>query len=537
MSLRLSTQRVAKFILYEMQEVLWGWLEATQREVAQDIHARALQEEMMPTHCIQWLRAVAALVNSIPGFVAQCEDLNKRPLGSARSASTTPQRISVIGLDGRESIVDGLLENMIGTIDSDILGPDTLPCQWSLRAEEAGFSALSEAMLWAMTDAVTSRLRRLAIGAPSTAAGKCTMGVGRLFKEQLDGSLQLLQSILEPSLFRLLLPKVFYVCLATYIVRLSKGQWFQEPPVVGPRAQAGDSQRDMQLFQLSEDTARICRYFEGFATSIGWDSQCAEVPWEPGKVLSILNRVISSPAWQQRRRQKPNKEDSCDVGADPCTARPDVDGLSRLVSVLADGALPLRQVLNWFRDEPAVDLFEDVPPMPPMGGFFLGDATPCLSRGSSSGDICSSPLTRSSRGSLPAPGRPKRQFSMPAISPFGLPSSGPASEVRRRKSEQHLSSVGGESQWSVRTAAAGGVCSLDVEHSGAYGVFCAVFRCQAMLTSAQCFMPSMRRWRWAQLYRASARAPPRFEVLRSKPSSAAAKDLVMLEPVPLQLLH
>jgi len=175
--------------------------------------------------------------------------------------------------------------------------------------------------------------------------------------------------------------------------------------------------------------------------------------------------------------------------------------------------------------------------MPPMGGFFLGDATPCLSRGSSSGDICSSPLTRSSRGSLPAPGRPKRQFSMPAISPFGLPSSGPASEVRRRKSEQHLSSVGGESQWSVRTAAAGGVCSLDVEHSGAYGVFCAVFRCQAMLTSAQCFMPSMRRWRWAQLYRASARAPPRFEVLRSKPSSAAAKDLVMLESVPLQLLH
>ncbi|CAE8639075.1 unnamed protein product [Polarella glacialis] len=507
--LRFCTLRVAKFAIKEVQEGLWGWLLATLPEVPRDWRQRPGAADALPTLVRRWLWGVASLANAMPSFRMHCEELAVAPLGEEESEEEDCSFLGSI-TDGEDASNNAGCSHARYGMHLPDLGSGRLPREWAFDDEAKGFESLLEAFLWAASDVVSAKWRQHALGAEQT-EGRCvpTSLVGALLPQHLDPSVQHLRGWLDAALFQRFLTKLFLVCVGTYVVKLSRGTWLQGP---------GDPQ--MQLHKLSEEAICLSDYFAGLSLKTngritGAASSCL---WEPGRVLNVLHAVLASPGgrydkWKPRSPiLRPSQLQSLDWKG-PLSFE---DSLSKLVSVLSEGALPIRDVLAWLSDGVPCQNFQELPTPLPAGGAYLmpRDKETQGSRRTSSASINLAqvsllPRRRLSSGSnvvsaqdraesqtssTPSRDPSQRRMSGGRFSFFGQAprqqtqvaqahlqaTRSPADSLVVSMAEEAASLAAEATSLAVRNsgalglAAEGALCELRVEQVGAYGAFCTV---------------------------------------------------------------
>lgn len=525
--LRLASQRVAKFLVWQVQEALLNWTFASLPQVPRDIRpadsstaaastgttltSEASTAMGVPPLTLKWLEAVSALVNSVPIFQSQCRELSRLPLrssGDGERGETQAQEDKAIEVtssfdEGPEIVVN--------------VGQNALPDCFNFDDEVTRFEYLRTCLLWAAADVVSTRWRRIVlrpatIASDSSAAIEVAVrsgGVRGLLKSTLDPALQFMRQLLSHSSdFEALLRKLFHICVGCYIVRLSRGLWFQ-----------ADSP-DMQLFRLSEDTAGLCSFFREKSPSMEVESGCL---WEPGRVLNMLHAVLaasgsiatSSPTSRSRNqitspRTPPMSPPRSRSGSSLFVGWE--SALSKLVAVLSEKPLPIQEVALWFGPAGVVPAtcFEELPlEVGPGGTSISPDGTTAAQRKRQS----------SSNESWSGSCGPERRRSMPGISPFGSGSSSrpPSKEFRTTDSEKTT-----ECPAPLGLASDGALFALRVEESGAYGAFCEVHCRIEAVAGGSTPSRGCRKRRWAQLTRDSPTEAAALHLLSGSPETASS---------------
>lgn len=596
---RLSSQRVAKFLVYEFVEVLLGWLLATHPEASSaawdatpacDGGAAAVVEgaiaaakraaspragassggssgagaalgaaevpngSVLPHVADQWAAVAAGLANSMPMFVAQCRELGNLPLRAPRPAPGTPhsaEQDSECGAAGRR---------LPARHQGGALRPEALPREWDLAAERQRFEALQEALLWACSDVATAAWRHQVLSAPAVPArlpaSSVAAGVGLLagfLRTHLDGQLSRLRALLAPPLFERALPKIFYICLCTYLLRLSRSDWFQvsrtrgadaagkallsmamkrraransrgpqaaEASATSATIEAAPGAPDTQLLQLAEEAKRLGTYFRSLAIAVsGVDGGSG--PWQAEKVLDWLRVAWSHPTLP------PSQWRAVESGQ--------ADVVLRLLSLFYMGPLPLREVLVAFTGSCLADPFEELPA--PLAAWRGHDHCAVRGRGphpsatpravtSLVEDDSFTPLRRVSAPAIPGF---FQTTSRPPMGSFeGRRTSAPASASTERAVQPD--EISSRRERNICRASDSGLSELHVEDSGVYGAFCNVVRVEEAEGEVKdeeageaprrtddeaAGAPSAPCRRWVQFSRSKPDEGACFEVLRS----------------------
>jgi len=506
----------------------------------------------------------------MPSFRMHCEELAVAPLGEEESEEEDCSFLGSI-TDGEDASNNAGCSHARYGMHLPDLGSGRLPREWAFDDEAKGFESLLEAFLWAASDVVSAKWRQHALGAEQT-EGRCvpTSLVGALLPQHLDPSVQHLRGWLDAALFQRFLTKLFLVCVGTYVVKLSRGTWLQGP---------GDPQ--MQLHKLSEEAICLSDYFAGLSLKTngritGAASSCL---WEPGRVLNVLHAVLASPGgrydkWKPRSPiLRPSQLQSLDWKG-PLSFE---DSLSKLVSVLSEGALPIRDVLAWLSDGVPCQNFQELPTPLPAGGAYLmpRDKETQGSRRTSSASINLAqvsllPRRRLSSGSnvvsaqdraesqtssTPSRDPSQRRMSGGRFSFFGQAprqqtqvaqahlqaTRSPADSLVVSMAEEAASLAAEATSLAVRNsgalglAAEGALCELRVEQVGAYGAFCTVSvswegsqqldpaRQRNAAPSGDASFSQPRRGklrplrRWAQLVKVEPQEAPAFQIFRARP--------------------
>lgn len=548
LELRLCSQRVARFLVYEFQEAIWGWLVATQREVFREAAVGAPagtrgDAEAIPRRTQRWLTCVACLANEVPGFVSHCHTLDALPLCGQSTAYVqnlaTQQEEEGVASDSGERVTSRVW------CPPD-LGPEALPTEWNLGVEVARFRALGDALLWAAADSATMKLRRQMLSAgkssvqrgsgPGNSGGNGS-SLGLVLRAHLDAPLQFLCGLLAPPLYEGLLRRTFQICLATYLVRLSRAGLSASGGGGGGGAIGagrGGVGQTAHISQLTEDSESLCQYFHslfnassGCVATEGQDMQSgcstfsasdsmagnASKPplWEPPWVLGLMRMVMSQMGNSQRWRASQGSGGTAASRAaapQPHTppegdaSRQAREGLSRLVANISEGPLPIDQVPVWFGAVGFCQQFGEPPQDVPLGGTFLAkDGFSALRCKRSMQPAPRSPVqgrdsaieaegpracevqspTSARRSSACKVGlRARHRSTSPIANPVrsSSPGSAPATPSSRSMTRGPLTLE--ELQDSkccgsvVSIASEGGVCELFVEDSGAYGCFACI---------------------------------------------------------------
>lgn len=536
---RLCCLRVAKFVIKEVQECLRGWLWATLPEVPRGWNAR--QNDGLPTLLRRWFWGVTLLANALPSFQKQCQEI------TAHYSIVDDNKSN----DGDEESPEEASRSRSRPVELDC-GSDPVPREWRFGREEQDFEAILEAFLWATCDVALGPWRRKVLNPESSSTGGPN-GQGSLvplLNQLLNPNLQVLRSWLDPMLFERLLSKIFLVCIACYILKLSCGSFLQ-----------GIRSRDEQVHFLSQEAVSLCNYFAGMSKKPrGASDECGL--WEPGRVLNVLHAVLQLPGdkWRSSAtsRRAPGSPPQPRQPAQRKAPLPSdwksplgfEDGLGKLVSVLSDGPLPLDDVLGWFTTTglPCSTPFQDLPRAVPAGGLYTGEVDSrrrASSRSSSMLSFSGRPsLTRRASGSSCTGEEDShspagfvlqtRPGSGGGISLFG--------QAGRRESEGNSLLMSNteavelpspslapkpapsvDLRDAIGLASEGSVCDLRIEQDGAYGAFAEVWIHQD--SEVPRLEDEAPRLRWVHLVKANVDAAPEFrapyfQILEFQPSLA-----------------
>ncbi|CAK0801186.1 unnamed protein product [Prorocentrum cordatum] len=383
--LLLSSRRVARFVIFEVQGALYRWLLETHQQIAEDVlggrgPAAGSRERAkpLPPGVWAWLERVAALTRDIPGFQEQCTQWSAR-LSDAESSSS--------GMS-RQPCAD----------DRDELGRTALPLEWSLGPEAERFAELEGTLLWAACDVASLEWRRRALS--ETAAH----GLKSL-QDHLDGPLQGLRGMLEAAQFESLLRKLFHVCLAALVLRLSRRQCSQGATAMAVARQEAEylcsyfqSQAARAVLAGAADAPPPPPPLEGGADLAEAGAPWGQPPWEFAMVAQVL-QVVTESAMSSRRQSRssggstptgritpggPGTPGGAMDARSPGSAHagaelrggslPSTQGLGQLVRVVQpERQLPLAELAAWFGDGPAGlrGCFEELPPSDGFGGAYL----------------------------------------------------------------------------------------------------------------------------------------------------------------------
>eukprot|EP00927_Polykrikos_kofoidii_P059976 TRINITY_DN55059_c0_g1_i1.p1 TRINITY_DN55059_c0_g1~~TRINITY_DN55059_c0_g1_i1.p1 ORF type:complete len:1344 (-),score=176.14 TRINITY_DN55059_c0_g1_i1:35-4066(-) len=360
LSLRMGSQRAIKFVIHEVQVVLWRWLLATHSEVLKMVKAPSSASEYdLPNRAVHWLALVAIFAEGTTSCAEQCHDLN----ASASQSSSE------------------------GTAN-DPIGASVLPAEWSVATEACRFEALHEAFLWAASDLATAQWRRHALGEAVSSFG----GLGSRNSRPVvlairlgflaGKSIRSLREFLEPANFENVFLKIFDICLGSYIIGITRAVVFQENTY---------ECIESKLSLLSDDLVHFCKFFDDLAASAGIALQEPDEAWKLHKVVPFIRAVLVNSARRRPVDASTKRRWSLGGGAqanhgqvafesgqqalipsqdDSRLPFPRRKTLHPLLGLLSAGALPLKEVLAVSN---AVDLdaaCEDLPPQTPLGGFF-----------------------------------------------------------------------------------------------------------------------------------------------------------------------
>eukprot|EP00929_Paragymnodinium_shiwhaense_P007474 TRINITY_DN111392_c0_g1_i1.p1 TRINITY_DN111392_c0_g1~~TRINITY_DN111392_c0_g1_i1.p1 ORF type:complete len:1201 (-),score=245.94 TRINITY_DN111392_c0_g1_i1:190-3708(-) len=508
-ALQKTCQRVAKYVVYSMQDVLWQWLLATQAEVMRELVSghkgppqRTASEPQLSQRVTHWMRVVAKLANTSPAFEEHC-----RQLGTVYIEADQLEMWAEPGM----------------------LGGQRFPDEYGLKTERLRFVSFREAALWCLSDAVTLRWRQMLLsdGPAQAWAGpqqaRTGLPAGTMpadsLRTMLGGSMRWIGETLESSIYERLLLKVFNICLAAYIIWLSQG--------LATRGGAVLDRIERRVAQLSQDVLNLCNFFSDLAAAAGLEESQASQYWNVGDVLQLIRSVL---------QQTHDKSQSQHDPAFQRLSRPD---LSTLVRVLSHTALPVMDMLK----DPAGSAapacaaiaapFQELPPPVPPGGLHGS-----LARLDVQGDAGADGSVphghvkglrglfgrRSSRPSLGGPLMARTYSDGMARRP-SLPGGDYHSEAAFEKRPRSPFRA-------VSTEMEGGVCELRVEPEGAYGLYCEVVEEVCPLESNRAgdetLNPSFEsdfssssssRKRWVQISRANPNVLPCLEVFSTMPVS------------------
>ncbi|CAJ1373805.1 unnamed protein product [Effrenium voratum] len=511
---RLCCLRVAKFVIKEVQDCLRGWLWATLPEVPREWSSR--QGDGLPTLLRRWFWGVTMLANAMPAFQTQCQELTAAHSFKARKA-------------GDEDTEAGAEDSgHIAPFPELDCGSHPVPREWRFDREAADFESILEAFLWAACDVALGRWRRKML---NPAGQDRNDGQGSLvpsLNQLLSPNLQVLRSWLDPSLFEQLLIKTFLVCMGCYIVKLSYGTWLQ--------AIRGREQQQNEA--LSQEAVALCNYFASMSKKPrGASDDCCL--WEPGRVINVLHLVLQPGAQPRSTHRRPSEiQRGAPLPAEWKGPLGFEDALSKLVSVLSEGPLPLDDVLTWFTSTglPGSKPFQELPRPVPTGCLYIVAADDESRRRSSSrsSSMLSFAGSRSNTRRLSGASCPGEEDHSPGFDarvPGGFNLFGQAARRESKDSASLLMSSAEAAAFAatgsqaVGLASEGSVCELRIEQDGAYGAFCEV---SASLEDAA--SPGLRwesgssRLRWVQLIKASPHGAPRFEVTEFQPHALQAES-------------
>eukprot|EP00931_Biecheleriopsis_adriatica_P060345 TRINITY_DN36228_c0_g1_i1.p1 TRINITY_DN36228_c0_g1~~TRINITY_DN36228_c0_g1_i1.p1 ORF type:complete len:1310 (-),score=241.42 TRINITY_DN36228_c0_g1_i1:136-4065(-) len=543
--------RTAKFVIREVQESLWGWLQATLPEVPRDWRPRPGAPDALPTVLRRWFWGVTSLANAMPAFISQCQELAANSL----VADDDSEEVEDQGVEGEEGANTGKASRCF---DLPELGQDPLPIEWRLKLEERGFESILEAFLWAACDVALGRWRRHVLEpSASEAVQMDSQSLVPLLSEHLSASLHVLRSWLEPSLFEQLLMKLFLVCLGSYVLKLSRGSWLQA------------MQREDTIAYLSEEAVSLCEYFAELSQKPRGASEDVCL-WDTGRVIVLFHAVL--PAARQIGQRRSG---SAQQPRQPAQRRAPLplewsgplgfeDGLSKLVSVLSDGPLPIQDVLAWFSvpGVPCAAAFQELPPLVPAGGLYVAPDSSADAESNRRPSKNLSSAASALLASLPGSAHRdrdsscassqgsdhlgRRRHSTGGVSFFGQardPSSGSRSDNRHGRPKsmsmaEETALLAARNSLAVGLASEGAVCDLRVEPVGAYGAFCDVsVGCEDTQLTEQSWRSTAKR-RWVQLAKESPSSGPVFQLLASQPRSLkAAACAELLVSLPLQRLR
>eukprot|EP00930_Biecheleria_cincta_P057419 TRINITY_DN43358_c0_g1_i1.p1 TRINITY_DN43358_c0_g1~~TRINITY_DN43358_c0_g1_i1.p1 ORF type:complete len:1284 (-),score=266.81 TRINITY_DN43358_c0_g1_i1:135-3986(-) len=502
--LRLCTLRVTQFMVKEVQESLWGWLQATLPAVPRDWRPRpGAAQDALPTLMRRWFWGVASLANAMPAFQQNLSELEADSASSDDSDDEVPE-----DQDATSSV------HAYRSRRHTRIGPQLFSKEWRFEKQEKDFEALLEAFLWAACDVASGRWRKQILNeAFPLQEGGAAVAVpllGPLLSVHLDPCLSPLRGWLDPSLFERLLRKLFVVCICCLVVKLSRGSWLQALT------------REKKEERLSEEASFLCLYFGGLSSEPRGVSD-GGLLWDSERVASVFHAVLLSLHPVERTRSSPQQPRQSPKRREPLPHDKKgslgfEDGLSKLVPVLTDGPLPLREVLNWFCNcgVPCQGDLQELPRPVPSGGLYLHPAEAQDRRRSSQAweDIKLSGSTsvsswEDSFASVAGSENPRRYRPSVGLSLFGEAPSEQMPVPRMRFEEDACYALG--------LASEGALCELRVEQVGAYGAFCNVVRQKE--PGAQ---PSKPRRRWLHLSKASPQETPLFQLLHAQPASAQA---------------